>query len=495
MSLVRCESPTPHDLVLAATSYPDAWIAWYDSRLEPWLAHPDSWPSLARHRLQILHLGCFQRTDLLTGSLGFVDFDAPGLLPGPAGGRFGTPLVSPAAGLIHASAILALEPDVRWTGLAGFLLDLGLRGVRHGLIPRSEPGLLRGPVPEEVWESLRPALPESDLVRLVRRVYGRKWVGFWLLARLLFDGRLPVLPVLRGWLAPAPGPVDGSALSDLHPPLPAEVEATVDVLIPTLGRPGPLQDVLDDLGRQSHPPRRVIVVDQGGSTPEPVGAWPFDLVFLSLPAPGACQARNAGLHEVRSDWVMMLDDDVRLRPGLIAYLLRVALAYDVEAVNAAVHLPGGTVSGSPLPFPWPAFASGASLVSSRVLAKVDGFDVCFEGGYGEDYEFGLRLRLAGAEILYAPGEPVLHLKAPVGGFRTRMKLPWSEDLVPPRPAPTVLYSRRKHHTEPMRNGYRLYYALRRLSRVPLLSRFREARDLSRQWKRAVWWADRIGGGP
>jgi glycosyltransferase involved in cell wall biosynthesis len=337
-------------------------------------------------------------------------------------------------------------------------------------------------------------LSETDLARLVRRGYGKQWVGFWLLARLLFDHRLPVLAALRGWLAPAAGRVDEAALAALHPPLPPGEDAAVDVLIPTLGRPGPLRDVLDDLGRQTLPPRRVIVVDQG-SDPRPAGDWPFELVFLSQPEPGACKARNAGLREARSDWVLLLDDDVRLRPGLISYLVRAAGAYNVEAVTAAVHLPG-EIPVSSLPRPWPVFASGASLVSARALAAAGGFDERLEGGYGEDYEFGLRLRLAGTEVLYAPGEPVLHLKAPAGGFRERThSLPWSGDPVPPRPAPPVLYSRRKHHTKSMQNGYRLFYTLKRLSRAPLYSWPRELRDLSRQWERAVWWAGRLGGEP
>lgn len=490
MSLVCLESPSPGDFVRAAGSHPDAWIAWHDRGLEPWLSDPETWPALARHRLRVLHLGCMQRTDLAAGSLGYVDFDEPGLLPGPADRRFGTPLISPAAGLIHAAALRALAPDPGWSSLTGFLFDLGLRGARHGLAPRSDPALLRGPLPPLA----KPELPEADLARLIRRVYGRKWVGFWFLARLLHDDRIALLPALRGWTASAPGRIDEAQLAALHPALPPGEEATVDVLIPTLGRPGPLRDVLDDLARQTLRPRRVIVVDQAGD-PEPSGDWPFEIVHLAQPEPGACRARNAGLREARSEWVLLLDDDVRLRPGLIDHLVRSARAYDVEAVNAAVHLPGETPAGGP-PRPWPVFASGASLVSARSLAAAGGFDERLEGGYGEDYEFGLRLRLAGAEVLYAPGEPVLHLKAPAGGFRERTgSLPWSGDPVPPRPSPPVLYSRRKHHTPPMQNGYRLYYSLKRLARAPWTSRLRELRDLSRQWERAAWWADRMGENP
>jgi glycosyltransferase involved in cell wall biosynthesis len=482
----------PRELNWLARAHPEAWIAWYDRRLEPWLTDPESWPGLARHGLEVLHLGCFQRTDLMVGSLGLVDFDSPWLLPGPRDRRFVTWLISPAAGLARAAAIRAVSPD-RTGSLAGFLFELGARGICHGLSPVSEPALLKAPVPEEMWD--RAPLSDEDLARLIRRGYGRKWIGFWLLGRLLSERTLPPATMgaaLRGWMAKEPRRVDERALAALHPAPPEEDPGEdVDAVIPTLNRPEALRDVLRDLGAQTVPPRRVLVVGQGDAPP-PEGEPGFELVFLSLPARGACTARNAALAEVRAAWVLLLDDDVRLQPGLISYLLRMARAWGVEAVNAAVHLPGEQV-GSQGPRPWPMFASGASLVSTRSLREIGGFDERLDGGYGEDYELGIRLRLAGAGVLYAPGEPVLHLKLPVGGFRHPAPLPWSDDPVPPRPSPTVLYPRRKHHTAAMQSGYRLYYALKRLSGKPLRGWPREARAISREWERSAWWAARIAG--
>ena len=494
MKLVRLpldgQAAPARELARLAREHPDAWIAWYERRLEPWLSDPGSWPGLARHELEVLHLGCFQRTDLLAGSLGLVDFDSPWLLPGPRDRRFATWLISPAAGIARAAAIRAIAPD-RTGSLAGFLFELGARGIRHGLSPVSEPALLKSPVPEEVWD--RSPLSDDDLARLIRRGYGRKWLGFWLLARLVSERKLSPAAVgaaLRGWTAKEPGKVDVRALERLQPALPdQDPDEDVDAVIPTLGRPEALRDVLRDLGDQTVPPRRAIVVGQGDAPP-PEEVPAFELVFHSLPARGACTARNAALREVRSDWVLLLDDDVRLQPGLISYLLRMARAWGVEAVNAAVHLPGERV-GSQGPRPWPMFASGASLVSTRALRESGGFDERLDGGYGEDYEIGIRLRLAGAGVLYAPGEPVLHLKLPAGGFRHPAPLPWSDDPIPPRPSPPVLYSRRKHHPRTMQDGYRLYYALKRLAGKPLRAWLPELRTLRREWERAEWWAGRM----
>jgi glycosyltransferase involved in cell wall biosynthesis len=396
--------------------------------------------------------------------------------------------------MARAAALRAVAPD-DCGSLAAFLFELGVRGVPHGLSPCSEPALLAGAVPEELWD--RTPLQEDDLARLIRRAYGRRWVGFWLLARLASERELSPATVgagLRAWMTKEPGRVDEKALATLHPPLSEdEPQGGVDVVIPTLGRPGPLRDTLEDLSAQTFLPRRVIVIAQD-STPKPTGEWPFDLVFLSLPTPGACKARNAGLREVRSEWVLFLDDDVRLQSGLLSHMVRTAQAYGVEAVNALVYLPGQDpqrVSGSPLPRPWPIFGTAAALVSAAAVEAAGGLDEQLEGGYGEDYDLGVCLRLAGAAVLYAPGKPVLHLQAPAGGFREPFRHPWSDDPVPPRPSPTVLYSRRKHHISSMQEGYRVYYALKRLSGKPLHTWPRELRSIARHWERAVFWAGRM----
>jgi hypothetical protein len=94
-------------------------------------------------------------------------------------------------------------------------------------------------------------------------------------------------------------------------------------------------------------------------------------------------------------------------------------------------------------------------------------------------------------VLYAPGDPVLHLKLPTGGFRHPAPLPWSGDPVRPRPSPPVLYTRRKHHPQAMQDGYRLYYALKRLAGKPLHAWPSEVGTLRREWERASWWAGRM----
>lgn len=473
------------ELIRLAALQPAAHVAWLDRRLEPGASDPQGWPGLLRHDLEVLHAG---GSDRMAASLGLVDFDSPWLLQAPQDRRFATWLISPLAGIARAAAFRAVGLDSAAGSLAAALFDFGLRGARQGLCPVVEPGLLRAPG-SAVDRPLRPA----EIARLIRRGYGRRWVGFWLLASLLTRRGLPWIAALRGRLAASAPIPDQAALDALRPALPGASDAAVDVLIPTLARPGHLRALLEDLAHQSLLPRRVIVVDQGGAPPALTEVrWPFELRLLSLSRPGACRARNAGLREVRGDWVLLLDDDVRLRPGLIERLVKVARAYGVEAVNASVHLPDQRpTEESASPRLWPAFSSGAALVAARPLLEIGGFDERLDGGYGEDYEIGVRLRLHGASILFDAAEPVLHLKAPDGGLRHPLPLPWEAEPVAPRPSPMVLYSRRKHLTPEMRDGYRLYYSLKRLGGAPPWRWPADLRRMRRQWERSEHWAGQL----
>ena len=477
----RVEDGTAADLARLAQG--EGHVAWYDPRLE--LRDPATWPELLRHSLEILHLGCLQRTDLAVRDLGRVDFDSPFLLPGPIDRRYPTWLIAPAGGVASAALIRALDVDPR-LGLAAALLDLGRQAQKEGLFLYSEPALLRGPVPD------RFELDRQELAALIGRGYGRQWLGFWTLAGALFDRSLPPL---TGWRVPARPAVDRESLARLHPSI-EPVDGEVDAVIPTLGRPGPLRDLLEDLATQSVPPKRVIVVEQRPTGTEPAvldGDWPFELVLRTVEWTGACRARNLALQEVRSPWVLLLDDDVRLKPNALALLLSTAQAYRVGAVTAAVHLAHQEPEAG-LPRVWSTFGAGATLVDSAALREAGPFDERLEGGYGEDAEIGIRLRQAGCNVVHAPAVQVLHLKAPSGGFRHSVRFPWHDDPVQPRPSPIFLFSRNRHATPAMQQGYRLFYALNRLRSVPVLARPGELLRILRGWQRSAHWAERLEGG-
>jgi GT2 family glycosyltransferase len=115
----------------------------------------------------------------------------------------------------------------------------------------------------------------------------------------------------------------------------------------------------------------------------------------------------------------------------------------------------------------------------------------FEFGYGEDVDFGMQLRNKGCDILYFSYPKILHLKAPIGGFRTKPILKWQEDKIPPKPSPTVMLYFILHFTKEQNLGYKTilffkYYKLQN-SKNPFLYfvYFRK------QWKRSVFWANEL----
>jgi hypothetical protein len=290
-------------------------------------------------------------------------------------------------------------------------------------------------------------------------------------------------------------------------------DTSIDVIIPTLGRPECVADVLTDLARQTRLPTRVIVVEQAPPgcpcLPDtmPAAPWPFRLEQRRVEWVGACRARNLALAAATAEWVLFLDDDVRLAPGLLAQLLEVAAAWHGDAVNARVETPGraappapahsaAKAAATPPPVrPWPTFGTCATLVRREPAVACGGFDERLEGGFGEDWEFGLRLRHGGVSVLYAPGAPVLHLKASAGGFRYEFPHPWRGAPVEPRPSPTILLARQLHFTTEQQRGYRLAYTLERLGAVPCWRWPGEWRRVRREWATSKQWAGELARRP
>ncbi len=471
-------------------AHPTGVIAWYDVRLKAFLRPPTEWPTLLGHALEVLHLGNVQHCEDMAAALGLVDFNSPYLLPAPADRRWATWLIAPQAGIAHSAALRASGFDGRLPSLVSALFDVGYRGLAGGLCPYAEPALSAVPVPAGVLHDLARPLTVVEIGLLIRRLYGRKWLLFWPPAA----GRLPLRGLVAGGRAAAPPVLDTAALAALAPTLPLPPMISVDVVVPTLGRPGPLADLLVDLAAQTVPPQRVLIIEQD---PSGVGSllaallarpWPFAIHHQLVGWVGACRARNLALAAAAGEWIAFLDDDVRLPPDWLAHLLAVATAYGVGAVTSAVYMPQQALPPPGVPRLWPGFASGASLVVRNATVTVAGFDRRIEGGFGEDTDYGIRLRRAGVVVLYTPGRPVLHLKAPVGGFRYQFPHPWLADRVPPRPSPTVLYTQQKHGTPPMQAGYRLFYALKRLAATRPYRRPAELWRLCREWRSARRWA-------
>ena len=105
------------------------------------------------------------------------------------------------------------------------------------------------------------------------------------------------------------------------------------------------------------------------------------------------------------------------------------------------------------------FGSGNTFISKQIADLVR-FDMNLEFGYGEDTEFGLQIRNLGFDVIYSPDLKIIHLKAPMGGFRTKFVHPWESEKVLPKPSPTIMYVRKKYHTLEQIKGFKLLMFLK-----------------------------------
>lgn len=508
-----------HVLAARVKADPDADIAWLDRKRAEALGDPRDWPRLRRHDGEIVHSGTAGR-DAVTASLGYVAFDSPTIRPPDPGADRGVvdAWIAPAAGCARARCLAAVGIAPAIGGFGAVLADIGLRALRLGFIPRTDPAL--------GVAGTSPPATATEVARLIRHHHDRRWLLFWLAAGLIFERRPRPMATLAGFLTRRAGPdapADRDAIADCLPTRGRAIDrARISALIPTLGRPRCVRQLLADLAAQTVPLTDVVIVEQlpadlditstagrgsdcleldpDTTSERAIGDldpadWPFEIVHHRVPWTGACRARNLGLEALAdTDHVLMLDDDIRVGPGFVETLLDTARAYGAESVIGAVRLPDQQpamdAAASP-PTVWPYFASGAALVARGAIDRAGGFDEAHEGGFGEDFELGLRLMARGAVVLRQPAADVVHLKAPRGGFRHPRPLPWRDAAPQPKPSPTVLYSRRAQLTRQQVDGYRLFYTLGRLRSVAPWRWPAELRRVARGWRAAESWALRL----
>ena len=182
---------------------------------------------------------------------------------------------------------------------------------------------------------------------------------------------------------------------------------TIDVVVPTVGRPS-LGRLLERLARQSDGLGTVFVVDDRGSTDQPlkVDAAPPRVRIVRGAASGPAAARNRGWRLSDAEWVAFLDDDVLPPPGW-ARALRDDIAACGDRVAGSqgrirVRLPVGrrpsdaerNVAG----LAGARFATADMAYRRAALAAVGGFDERFPRAYREDADLALRVIDTGHEI-------------------------------------------------------------------------------------------------
>lgn len=199
----------------------------------------------------------------------------------------------------------------------------------------------------------------------------------------------------------------------------------LSVVIPTYERPESLDRLLRSVARQTLDPARFeVVVSLDGEQPAARAvaerAWPFVVRVASGPHGGRARACNRGLEAARGVIVALCDDDLELSPGcLLAHVDAHASTADLVVLGPVGFAPDP--AGGPLrahvgaiidrhmermarPGYSPGlrdFYTGNCSLPRRLMARVGMFDEDFALYGNEDRDLLVRLRDAGAKILFA----------------------------------------------------------------------------------------------
>jgi glycosyltransferase involved in cell wall biosynthesis len=193
----------------------------------------------------------------------------------------------------------------------------------------------------------------------------------------------------------------------------------VSVVIPAYNRVDFLGRAIDSVLDQRYENVEAIVVDDGSSDgtadlAEERAALDPRVRVIRTPHLGVSAARNAGIRQVRGDYVAFLDADDWLSEDKLSLQVGALLAHpDVDLVYSDHQLVMESDGGvrderrghPPRPFPeilvyrnW--FAIMAALARRALIDRVGGFDPTLHGG--EDWDFWYRCALEGT-FLYVPG--------------------------------------------------------------------------------------------
>ena len=404
--------------------------------------------------------------------------------------------MSSTVGVLHSRVLLEIKDEIR----AGADFDYFLNSVAKlcmplGLLCYSEPKLLKV---SKVVNTISTQASVYTLFKFVKQHYKTRWVFLLFLNLLIYEKKVFLSAFLYTIFLRK---IDSGNICldaiNVNSSLKVADGFTIDVVIPTIGRRNQLYDVLCDLQNQTHLPKNVIIVEQN-PLPESVSElnylyddkWPFAIKHTFTHQTGACNARNIALSQVESEWVFLNDDDIRFEPDLIEKAFENISKYGIQVLTTSClqlneKQSYNIITQSGI------FGSGNSFLKSELLKEVT-FNESFENGYGEDTDFGFQLRNIGADIIYFPNLNILHLKAPIGGFRSKPRLAWHNESVQPKPSPTVMLCRILHNTQEQIYGYKtIFFVKKMIKNEGWKSLFEILSSFQKQWDMSLFWAKKL----
>lgn len=477
-------------LSILAKEYPDVILVWCHVNFKEHLNLSEI-KKIFHHKKLLLSFSPSENF-FIDKSIGYIDQSPFALINRNV--TFASWQMSSNVGGIHADVILALNNLIPFDeNFDYFLCSLSKLGIQKGLLCYSEPSLLKQ---NFNGFSIKPS--KYTLFRFVKQHYKTRWVFLLLLNLVLYERKFPLLPLLFSLFYKNRNDVNlnldyilvQSSRKVLN-------KRSIDVIIPTIGRKKYLYDVLKDFSKQILLPNKIIIVEQNPAEESETELnyiqeekWPFEIQHLFIHQSGACNARNIALKQTDSEWVFFADDDIRIENNFIQKIFEPITAFGAKAVSTKCYQNGNNSLKDNIILQWPTFGAGCSFVKSELLEKVK-FNKGYEFGYGEDGDFGMQLRNQGVDILYLPEPSILHLKAPIGGFRSKPQLQWQNDSIQPKPSPTIMLYYILNSTQEQIKGYKTTLFFKYYQHQKIKNPICYFLNYKKQWKRSVFWANNL----
>ena len=401
--------------------------------------------------------------------------------------------MSSVVGVIHASILNALQDKIVCDAdFDYYLCSVAKTGMPLGLLCYSEPRLLKAGEFDNP-----PKASIYALFRFVKQHYKTRWVLLLVLNLGLYEKKFPILPFLFSLFYKHRYNVNINLDKiKVQSSLNVIGGTTVDVIIPTIGRKDYLYDVLKDFSRQTFLPNKIIIVEQN---PKKLSKsemdyiyeekWPFKVEHFFIHQTGACNARNLALNQKESEWIFFADDDIRISELFIQKTFESINKFGTKAVSISCLRKEERQIFKNV-FQWGSFGSGCSFVETAILNNCT-FNMGFEFGFGEDSDFGMQLRNKGCDVLYLTEPKIEHLKAPVGGFRTKPVLLWQNDPIQPKPSPTVMLYIISHNSKEQLKGYKTTLFFKFYKHQNIKNPYRYFRMFQKRWDQSVFWASQL----
>lgn len=477
-------------LLELAKQHPGEILAWCHAELKESL-DIEQIPALFHHK-KLLFSYHAAADDFLDSAIGYAEESI--FIKVNKSNTYPTWQMSGNVGAVHASLLHALSLEINVNdSLDYFLNSLAKRAMPFGLLCYSEPRLLR--THSQRLQTVKSG--KTELFRFVKQHYKTRWIFLLLLNLLWHERKFPlgaffksVFYKKRAWNKQALDKI--VVKSEKRMP----EDRSIDVIIPTIGRKKHLYDVLKDLSKQTHLPINVIIVEQNPQSESQSEldylyseTWPFEIKHIFTHQPGACNARNLCLSHTKSNYVFLADDDNRFECDLIEKSLEKFEEFGNDIFQIAYPQPNEAIVKKPV-FQYPFFGAGNAFLKRSCLKEVS-FDMGFEFGYGEDNDFGMQLRNQGFDVLYVSDFKIVHLKAPMGGFRTKPVLRWSHEKIQPKPSPTIMLYLLKHYTDRQIAGYKTNLLFKFYKVQSVKNPFRYKKIFEQQWNNSVYWAQQL----